>query len=75
MTERYRFGVLSNFALGEHFVMPRRLPDGEVVHGVWVLRKRGDRTNSMAELLAEFRSKLFATRWARERNETIKRPT
>jgi hypothetical protein len=55
--------------IGQHFVMPRRLANDALVYGVWVVRTRSRCGEGDIELLAEFRSRLFAKRWARERDE------
>lgn len=67
MTECWRAGRMGH-CIGEHFVMPRRVQTGALVYGVWVVRSRNRFYGGTAELLAEFRSKVFANRWCRERN-------
>ncbi len=48
--------------------MPRVIANGAVVYGVWVVRTRNRMGDGQGELLAEFRSKIFANRWCRDRN-------
>jgi hypothetical protein len=55
-------------SIGRHFVMPRVIANGAVVYGVWVVRTRNRMGDGNGELLAEFRSKIFANRWCRARN-------
>lgn len=70
MNRFWQHGRFGGFAIGEHFVMATKQPDGQFVHGVWVLRRRDRATRvESAELLAEFRSKRLANAWCRGRND------
>lgn len=68
MTDCWKYGRWPG-PIGRHFVMPRVVAlGGATIYGVWVVRTRNRHGDGGAELLAEFRSKIFANRWCRQRN-------
>lgn len=67
MTDCWKYGRWPG-GIGRHFVMPRVIASSAVVYGVWVVRTRNRMGYGHGELLAEFRSKIFANRWCRARN-------
>lgn len=73
MTEAWKAGRMGH-SIGEYFVMARRLPTGALAYGVWCVRSRSRFGDGTCELFAEFRSKVLANRWCRERNAPRSKP-